>query len=194
MGATAIGVFAYQSGWQRCNDGTPTGFRGVYAHNGSGWQPCITVETYQSGWQYCWVTIDGELNVGTYSRTDFDLSPYSVAAGVRFHYDGDVETRVLGGSWTDNSADWRLYDNGRDYQLKSETPTGSSAYIVDEPTRDTWLNFTSTNTIHTWERSHSSTGFLNSRTDWVVRVREQVSAPSSGNDSGVVWIRLEAEF
>lgn len=194
MGATVVGVFVRQGGtWQRANGGTPTGFSGPQVRDGGLWRNCLTVETYQSGWKICWVNIDGELSVGEYSRSDFDISPYSVAAGVQFTPDGDVETRVLGGSWTDTGSNWRIYDCGRDYEFYSEYDSGPTGDIVAEPTRDTWLNFTSTSTTHTYEKSDSGTGFLNSRTDWSIRIRESVSAPSAGNDTGTVWIRLDAE-
>ena len=192
MGATVVGVYTRVAGvWERCNDGTPVGFSGPQTRVAGVWENCVTVETKESNvWKVCWVNIDGELSLGNIDSTDFDLSPYSLYTEVEYQSDGDITYYNFGNNTGTSS--WRPYDCGREYEIKFERQAGATA--DHEPTLNTWLDLTDPATNHDIWDSQVGTGYYAKSGEYLVRIREKVTAPSAGNDSGVYSYEMFAEI
>lgn len=191
--ATEVGIYVRQAGvWERANAGTPEGFSGPQVHSGSVFVNSSNVRTYASSvWNYCWVNIDGEINLLNYTCNDFDLSPYSLSAWFRFNNDGTIDRKNFG-TVTDTYANWRTYDCGRDYEIKFEAASPGN---YDEPlTTGSWLNLTNPAAgPYIVGASKSGIGFLNVSEVQDVRIREKVSAPAGGNDIGTMTSIISSE-
>lgn len=189
--ATIIGIYTRVAGvWTRCNGGTPIGFSGPATKVAGVWEGDLYVASKDTTWKPVWVNIDGELSLQDVSLTDFDISPYSVSVQFDYRGDGTVYKRKGGESYS-LSHNWRPYDCGRDYEIWFEYTSGATAN--GEPTLDTWLNLTDPDTDTNIFSSKSGSGFLFQTSLYTVRIREKVSAPSSGNDIGTCEMKLEAE-
>lgn len=194
--ATIIGVFVYQSGWQRANGGTPTGFSGPQVRRSGSWTNCVDVQANVSNvWKETWVNVNGEVSAPTFNdftAKDFDISPYVVDAYVEMNADGSVDRKNLG-NVTNNYSEWRLFDCGRTKQyhvLEDTNYTGS--IVVTEPTKGQWLDFSST---LTFECSKIGTGFLDIDSGWATYIRDKDRADPLGSvPRGDVDITLTAEF
>ena len=193
MAANQIGLYTRVAGvWERVNAGTPEGFSGPQVKNAGVWKNSVVVHAQASAvWRICWVNIDGEINVGAYTASDFDISPYNVDAYIDINSDGSVDRKNFG-TVANNYSNWRQYDCGRDYQyyVERSSPFGDAGYLFAEPALTTWTDLTGT---ITFGGSRSGSGNLFLRYNWNVKIREKVSAPSSGNDIGTVFLFLEAE-
>lgn len=188
---TVIGVYSRQAGvWERANGGTPAGFRGVYSRQGGVWEPCSPVYARASGvWEYCWLTVDGEIDLVNFSKFSFDFgSPGSARVDYWLNYDGTIDGRALPGIPTgrEEIGQWRYYDNGREYQIKFEediSPFFTDPWTV-HPTLDTWLNWTSISTDYTFYKSVGGATSGAAQSGMYVRIRETVGAAAGGNDIG----------
>lgn len=188
---TQVGIFVRVAGvWERQTGGTPIGFGGVNIKVSGDWEPLVVGYTYTSVWQATWTNIDGDLNLPGGSSDDFDISPYNVTSGFRFFGSGKIQRDNNGNGFQDWGT-WWYYANGRDYEIWFEYDSGH--HISNEPTLNTWLNFTDPETNHWLYDSESGSGFLFTTGYYTVRVREKVSAPAGGNDLGVYDISLTAE-
>jgi len=196
MAATEIGVYTRQGGtWYRCNGpaGTSDGFQGIHPKVGSTWEEANSVRSRVSGsWLYHWTNIDGEINLLDYTCNDFDLSPYNMSAWFRFNNDGSIDRKNFG-TTTNDYASWRTYDNGRDYEIKFEVASPDVDAL--SLTTGTWLNFTAGGLgPYLVGASDAGIGFAFITETQVVRIREKVSAPGSGNDLGTMTAHLTSEF
>lgn len=194
--ATIIGVFVYQSGWQRANGGTPTGFSGPQVKRSGSWTNCQDVQVNVSNvWNKTWVNVNGEVigpTFNDFTASDFDFSPYAVSAWVEYNADGSVDRKnnqIVQNNWSE----WRVFDCGRTKQyhvLEDTNYTGS--IVVTEPTKSTWIDMTST---ITFECSKVGSGFLNTDCGWATYFRDKERADPLGSvPRGDVDITLTAEF
>lgn len=187
-----IGVYVYKGGsWQRANAGTPTGYSGPQVRQAGVWNNCIRVRARASSvWQYCWVNIDGEINITTQDNTSIDFSfdpPYSARVDYWINDDGTVDVRADPGSYPTRTevSSWRNYDCGRTYQYR---------FIENGP--DLW---TYHNTLNTWADISGDPAFGVSITfagdascSMTVGIREKVSAPAGGHDSANFYADVSA--
>ena len=195
MAAIEVGVYTRVAGvWERCNDGTPTGFSGPQTRVAGVWENCVTVETKQSNnWEICWVNIDGEIDIQVLLDFGSDAtSPYSSTCQAIFESDGDFGFRSYNNNaaapgYTYRSDQWRKYDCGRDYQIKWEEDNSSGGVSFSRsPTlaENTWADLSTTYTFT--GTLNTGTSFGNGSYGFTVRIREKVSAPSAGNDSASI--------
>jgi hypothetical protein len=191
---TTVGIYVRQGGvWERANAGTPTGFSGPQVRQAGVWENASSVQTKVSGtWEFGWVNIDGEINLQDVFTSDFDVSPYTLSAFIRYNPDGTID-RKHNGTITNDYTQWRYYDCGREYEIWFETSIGSS-YITSEPTLDTWLTFTDGGTSKSVATDDTGIGFFVDIAEWTVRIREAVSAPAGGNDLGNARCTISAEI
>jgi hypothetical protein len=191
--ATPIGVFTRVAGvWERVNAGTPEGFSGPQVRQGGSWSNALNVQGYASGWNYCWVNIDGEISFNTAQASDFDISPYTVQADLRFQTDGSID-RLHNDTVTTEYSQWRFYDCGREYEIYFDRTTPGT-YVTAEPTLTTWLTFTDGGSQKVVSSGATGIGFFVGIERWDVKFRESVSAPAGGNDEGVATLTLSAEI
>jgi hypothetical protein len=191
-----IGLWTYHfssGGWDRCNGptGTSDGFEGVFVYKSAAWKNTgVAWGKAVSTWAVCWTNIDGELSVQNVSATDFDLSPYSMTAWFRYNGDGTIDRRNNSSTIT-NWSHWRLFDNGRDYEIKFDAASPGS--VAFSPTTGVWDDLTSPVRNSQLGSVKSGTGFWFSTEEQDVRIREKVTAPAGGNDIGTVTTTLDAE-
>ena len=176
-----IGVYVRQAGvWERANGGTPIGYSGPQVRQAGVWNNCNLVRAKASSvWQYCWVTINGEINITNQDNLAIDLSsPYDARVDYWINDDGTIDVRATPGSYaTRTEVDtWRNYDCGRTYQAR---------FIENGP--DLWTYHP---TLNTWADISGDPSFGISITfvgdatcSMTVGIREKVSAPAGGHDS-----------
>lgn len=184
-----IGTYVRQGGvWERANAGTPEGFSGPQVRQGGTWHNALRVYGKASGvWQTCWVNIDREIELGNFLEDDLDVfnPPFFCRVDFWVNGDGTVDSDTENSTPNTRSeiGTWRDYDCGREYEIKLEEDTGPGFFAwTTHPPLDTWIALTDPSTDRQFGFESTSPGVRQAK--MLVRIREKVSAPSGGNDSG----------
>ena len=155
------------------------------------WKEVTGVWVKASGvWKRCYANIDGEIEVSNLQIFVFDTgSPFDSTAGLRWNGDGtiDKQDKPPDAGWVDNTSQWRLFDMGRDYEIRFRYSSGD--HVDTEPTLNTWLDLTDPSTTHTL--LHNKTNLGVEEGIYNVDVREKITAPAGGNDTGTATLKID---
>ncbi len=157
---------------------------------GGTWRECKQVSVKADGvWKAAWSNIDREINLGNRTILAADpFSPYDSHAGWRMMANGDLQEwkEPPGSGWVKFSS-WRNWIvNDREYDCRFERVSGTFDTV---PTEDSWIDLTSPATNRTLLNDRTTEGVEEGVE--TVKIRETVTAPPAGDDSGQITCGIE---